>query len=435
MTINLELYRKLANSYLIDNDRQNEIYDFVDSSDSIWDATLSTYDLLAPSKRGDDIKITDINSNVVDSRGVFNYNKEYTRVNLKEGQIRCFLQKDSAQVGTYVKRVSDNKDYLVEYINQDKHLFIDGFLRECNSSANYIDKDGSIRSFPCVYKISSLTDKDTSENKYIEVKSGDAWIKLQNNQYTSQLSSLDNNRLIFSRDECYSIKNVYTQLESGLVFIKLEQSEINPDTDKYVDLGNGIFGWIANYEDRDIFEVIIDQDDSEVVNGNTLQLSAQITKNGQEYDGTVTWSSDDELIATVDSNGLVTTIANGIANITATLDGNDNVTDSVQITVASSVVDNFSYEVTPNVDGILLGDTIVINVQGYNNGSPIVETYTFSVDPSTTANSSDYAFEVIDSDSFKITNDNNNGNVVIKIIPNGNVGAEFTKSYILKYFY
>ena len=51
---------------------------------------------------------------------------------------------------------------------------------------------------------------------------------------------------------------------------------------------------------------------------------------------TITWSSDNESIATVDSNGVVTAVAAGSANITATASGKS---DSVKVTVVVPITD------------------------------------------------------------------------------------------------
>ena len=70
--------------------------------------------------------------------------------------------------------------------------------------------------------------------------------------------------------------------------------------------------------------------------------------------GTVTWSSSDSGILTVDENGLVTAVSNGKATITAT-DLSDNSTASFDITVTSSAI-------VPDIpEGAELVDTITLS--------------------------------------------------------------------------
>ncbi|MEN8203869.1 MAG: Ig-like domain-containing protein [Bacteroidota bacterium] len=73
--------------------------------------------------------------------------------------------------------------------------------------------------------------------------------------------------------------------------------------------------------------------------GNTLQMSATVIP-GNASDVTVTWSVDDETIATIDATGLLTAVAAGTVNVTATAnDGSD-----VSKTKAIEIVDNTGVE-------------------------------------------------------------------------------------------
>jgi len=429
--VDLTLYRKLAGTYQVGSSQENAINQFVYQSDKIWDETLSTYHLLALSKRGDDVEITNRSNVSVPDRAVFNYNKEYSRSTMLGGQERCFLEKDSVEVGYYVKRVRTDETYLIETLTEDKFLFEDAFVRKCNTKLNFIDNQGSIRTYPCVYRISSRTEKDTTENKYIEVTTGDAYIEVQYNDFTSELTNQDGTRFILSKDECYTLKNAYNQFVNGLVYIKLEQSEINFDTDKYVDLGDGTFGWIADYENRDVFTITIDQSDSEIVTGNTLQLTAQVLKNDQVVEEDITWTSDNETVATVDSTGLLTTITDGVVNITASLTDNSGVNDSVQITATTSVVENYSIQFNPDTEDILLSSILEVNTKLLNNGVDTTDTFTYSI-VGGTAQISDYEFIVVDGNNFTLTNNNFGGTVIVRCVSGVHT---IDKTYTLKYFY
>lgn len=62
--------------------------------------------------------------------------------------------------------------------------------------------------------------------------------------------------------------------------------------------------------------VTLNQKTASVVVGATKQLTATVEPENAD-DKTVTWTSSDETKATVDSNGLVTAVAEGSATITA----------------------------------------------------------------------------------------------------------------------
>lgn len=428
--MNLDLYRKRAGTFGVGSKEESKINDFVNSANKVWDKTISSYSLLAPSRRGNDVKLYDRFMVEVEARGVFNYNIEYTRARLKENQERCFLESGSVEVGYYVNKVEANETYIVEYLNQDKHLFADAFIRKCNADLNFMDANGKIQSFPCLYKLSSLTDVGTTENKNIEIVSGDAYVKVQYNEFTSNFSNMDGIRFIFSKDECYTLKNSYTKIENGLVYLKLEQSEIDFDNDVIVDVG-GIPKWVANYNTRDIIEMSIDQNDSTITNVDTLQLSTQILKNNEVYIAGVLWTSSNETAVTVDSNGLVSGVSNGVSTIEATLDGNSTITATVEVTVANLAVDNYSIAINPNVDSLLLTESVTINTLLLNNGVILPDTFTYSVVGGTVDSIDDYELTVLSGNSFKLKNNNNTGNVIVRCTSGVHT---VDKTYELKWF-
>lgn len=91
----------------------------------------------------------------------------------------------------------------------------------------------------------------------------------------------------------------------------------------------------------------------------TVQLTAQLEAGGSPVeDRAVTWSSDDETVATVDESGLVTGVGDGTATITATSEGaTGTATMTVQTTSAGPSCDvrqitSESHEQrTPAIDG------------------------------------------------------------------------------------
>ncbi len=80
-----------------------------------------------------------------------------------------------------------------------------------------------------------------------------------------------------------------------------------------------------------------------VGNGETLQLTAKVIPEDATFADVLQWTSSNEDVATVDSNGVVTAIAVGTATITAqTVDGS-NLTAACVITVGTSAVEDVDY--------------------------------------------------------------------------------------------
>lgn len=95
--------------------------------------------------------------------------------------------------------------------------------------------------------------------------------------------------------------------------------------------------------------------------GDSVQFTAapfDANDNAVE-DATVTWSSEDDAVATVDSSGLVTAVGNGTANITAQADA---VSGAAAVTVSQVIVE---LDVVPPATTLFsLGDTIRLVASG-----------------------------------------------------------------------
>lgn len=84
----------------------------------------------------------------------------------------------------------------------------------------------------------------------------------------------------------------------------------------------------------------------ELIEGETVQLRATVMPNNA-YNKTVTWTSSDESVATVDGNGFVTAAAAGSATITAMTNDGTELSASCTITVKPH---------TPTMNGDVNGD-------------------------------------------------------------------------------
>src|SRR5204863_8306018 len=103
--------------------------------------------------------------------------------------------------------------------------------------------------------------------------------------------------------------------------------------------------------------------------GQTVQLTATLKDaNGNVLTGrTVTWASNNTTVATVNSNGLVTTKVAGSATITATSEGQSG---TAAITVTPVPV--ASVTVTPATAGVAVGSTVQLTATPKDaNGNPL----------------------------------------------------------------
>ena len=112
--------------------------------------------------------------------------------------------------------------------------------------------------------------------------------------------------------------------------------------------------------------------DTLVALADTLRLSAEaFDANGHPVAGAqFTWASDDESVATVDADGLVTAVGNGEASVTAST---ESAAGSVAVTVEQRPAE---VRVSPVADTLVaLGDTLRLSAQALDaNGHPVAGT-------------------------------------------------------------
>lgn len=92
-----------------------------------------------------------------------------------------------------------------------------------------------------------------------------------------------------------------------------------------------------------------------VVAGSTLQLSASVFPANTTDDYTITWSSSDNNIATVDNTGKVTGVAEG--NVTITAKVSDTIVDTYEVAVQALAIPVTGIDVTTDKTEIKVGTT------------------------------------------------------------------------------
>lgn len=111
--------------------------------------------------------------------------------------------------------------------------------------------------------------------------------------------------------------------------------------------------------------ITLDQTSLTINSGTTAQLTASIKP--AEAFATITWTSSDESVATVDANGLVTAVAGGTCTITAKTSGN-NKTATCSVTVKQMVTSIVLSQTTAVLesDGIVRLSATVLPVNASN---------------------------------------------------------------------
>lgn len=110
---------------------------------------------------------------------------------------------------------------------------------------------------------------------------------------------------------------------------------------KDVNMAKALFAYMTaakNLAVVDVASVTLDQSALTLTaGGDTATLTATVLPENAT-DKTVTWSSDNEAVATVDADGKVTAVAAGTANITATANDGSGVTATCAVTVTPAAI-------------------------------------------------------------------------------------------------
>ena len=135
--------------------------------------------------------------------------------------------------------------------------------------------------------------------------------------YNTIANKIKVNDYINSFGNAYQVSNKF--VKENIIYIHLKQTTTTPD--HYEIVYNGVTSF-------------------DIKESTTYQLSYTVTNNGNPvYKPTITYSSSDETVATVDNNGLMTMLKEGTVNITATA-------YSASVTTAMTIANSS----TPSVD-------------------------------------------------------------------------------------
>lgn len=353
---------------------------------------------------------------------------------------------------------SDDKQY-------DQKL--KGLMDECTETLRWYDKFGVLHTYPVIVRNDGS--KSLDEDKYMTLTDGTYMLGIPFDTATSMLDEGD--QFILKRRHKYRIAGFDDIKSDTYMEMKMSKYETNPSLS---ELTTGI----ANYLKRPIYSIEVSQSASQLSIGQTFTLNATLRRatdidvsdatwndilaanpnlqwdqltadtwvqlieqyggNGGtptgwiESDiGTLGYSSSDTSVAVVSSTGSVSALSNGTTNIRVFMVENPDVFVQFTVSVVATPVDNITYAVSPDIQKILRLQNETFEVQKYNNNIPETETYTITVHSSTTANSSDYEFETVGNNGYRIKNLRSNDGIVIQIVPDGDTGNTFTVSYEL----
>ena len=116
-----------------------------------------------------------------------------------------------------------------------------------------------------------------------------------------------------------------------------------------------------------ITSLTINKTEATLIEGETLELTVE-TAPVYATDHSVTWSSSDEKVATVDANGKVTTISAGTVTITATANDGSGLKATCKLTVKKNVLTSLT--INKSQATLTQGDSITLTVKTAPSSAP-----------------------------------------------------------------
>lgn len=251
-------------------------------------------------------------------------------------------------------------------------------VRRCNAVINVLDYYGNVVSIPMSYaKMGTLGNASHATENSITAKNYISCV-CQLNEYSKAF--VENTRLLLG-NMSYAMRGVnnftreFTDDPSSIHIITftIELTEPLPQDDFDRGVADGLaFNWRLEATANRSMNV-----------GSTQNISVRSLRNGESVvstaDKPITYifSSSDETVLTVDENGLITAVGSGSATITVTLKENLDITQSMDIAVASAGAGYIAFTTTP-VLALRSLETAEISAAWFEDGAVTDEAVSFS---------------------------------------------------------
>lgn len=237
----------------------------------------------------------------------------------------------------------------------------------CNNVLTWIDEFGNIITLPC-YLGTDITSTNNLISKGGIVPNMRMIILVQANEFTKSI--VKNQRFMFEHSTAFKVEEINnfmqeqgTNGEVTCIKIYINYCAILPVDN--IELN------ICDYYSVD-YSININQEDIEQVHGFTGSLTATVENLGQVVeDIPIIWESTDTSVVKINENGNYEIVgSNGKqAKIICYLANNQNINDSINITVVDSIINNKIIIVDPdNIKKLKENQTIVFNANVYNEG-------------------------------------------------------------------
>lgn len=286
---------------------------------------------------------------------------------------------DFVPIGAYIRY--NNATWIV--YNPDNVASSTGgaIVIRCNTTYNTRDFYGNIIKTPMFYAKGTILASSPYYMEYSATIDGYQHIIMQLNDVTKNITN--NTRIILGKSAfgMYGVSDFPEEFTGDPNTCHILRADLRlQETIEADDMVNHIadgayFSFVAHIGAFDEMRI-----------GATQQLSVSSIRekipvsSTEEFPIEYDWESSDESIATVDENGIVTAISNGVCDITCTLKQNPSVTDTVSISVVEASGEPYIDFTSPIPNSVKAFNDLVINAVYFDaNGEPTENIITYEL--------------------------------------------------------
>ncbi|WP_211749691.1 hypothetical protein [Paenibacillus sp. Marseille-Q4541] len=198
--------------------------------------------------------------------------------------------------------------WLAIHFDEMSEVYKRGILRKCFTTLKWLNSEGKVKETWFTYSGESTSNFGVDEGRFIVLDKDRRQIIIKNDKEIS--NDLDNDSRFIFDDRAWKVTSI-DRLESNLMYLVLNADQINTATDNVELRIANYYGNIATHE------INVLSGTSLTLSPNfPLQLQVEVRNRDQIVPSpTLSFSSKDESICTVNQNGLLTPISEGLTSI------------------------------------------------------------------------------------------------------------------------
>ena len=261
--------------------------------------------------------------------------------------------------GQYYKIALDgeHEEYYICYDRMNELSQVSDFnCVRCNNVLTWMDEYGKIVTMPC-YLGTDISSTNNLISKDGIIPNTRMIILVQANDYT--MSIVKNQRFMFQNSTAFKVEEVNNYMqEQGTdgqvtcVKMYVDYSALLPSDNRELN--------ICDYYNTE-YTLKIDQDNIQQTNGFNGQLTTTVKDKDSVIDVPLKWSTSDSTIVTIDNQGNYQVVGSvgSTAQITCCMADNEEIKDTINITVVSDYLPVKKIVINPNnITSLSVGDKV-----------------------------------------------------------------------------